>query len=427
MLKLLIADDEKYDREAIINILNAAFRGELDISEAKNGREAIEVSERIRPDIIIMDIKMPGINGIKAIQEIRRFLPNAYIIIVTAYDYFDFAVEAVKSNVKEYILKPFSREEIVEKIKQGIDAVNLEKKKRKSEIENQEKLYNLMPILENELSYSIINNSLDSIHYETYLRYLDIDFQKAYSMIVKFKDNTDVEYDKFQIGEYVKEYINRRYKSIASYRFTKDLVYFIQISEKSDEYEARFDTVNLAADIRREVKRVFDVSVKIGIGKCYSGLNLIHKSYEEACSSLEYITGSISVVHFQDIKSSMSAKESFVEKYQNMEGEKIALFKNVEQYISDNLKEELDLEKTAAKFNLSSYYFSRSFKEAIGYNFSDYINMLRIKKAKELLKNDYMSIKEVGYEVGYSDPNYFSKVFKKYEGISPKEFKIKIS
>lgn len=52
--------------------------------------------------------------------------------------------------------------------------------------------------------------------------------------------------------------------------------------------------------------------------------------------------------------------------------------------------------------------------------------MLRIKKAKELLKNDSMSIKEVGYSVGYSDPNYFSKVFKKYEGISPTEYKGKI-
>lgn len=425
MLKLLIADDEKYDREAIINILKSSLGQALDISEAANGREAIEISERVRPDIIIMDIKMPGINGIKAIQEIRRFLPNVYIIILTAYDYFDFAVEAVKSKVKEYILKPFGREEIIEKVRQGIEAVNFEKEKRKSEIENQEKLYNLMPMLENELSYSIINNCLDSIDYKTYLRYLDIDFHKSCSMVVKFKEDLEAEQIRFQVGEYVKEYINRKYRAIGSYRFTKNLVYFIQLRSGVDEYEVRFDIINLAADVRREVRRVFDLSVKIGIGNCYDDLNTIYKSYEEACSSLDYIEGDINVVHFQDISNSLNLKEAVNFKPQNIEKEKVALFKNVEQYIAENLKEELNLEKTAVKFNLSPYYFSRCFKEIIGYNFSDYINMLRIKKAKELLRSDYMSIKEVGYEVGYSDPNYFSKVFKKYEGLSPKEFKLK--
>ncbi|SKA88986.1 two-component system, response regulator YesN [Clostridium sp. USBA 49] len=424
MLKILIADDEKYDREAIINILNTEFKNQLEISEAKNGREAIEISEKVRPDIIIMDIKMPGINGIKAIQEIRKFIPNTYIIILTAYDYFDFAVEAVKNNVKEYILKPFSKEEIIEKIKYAVDFVKLEREKRKNEIENQEKLYNLMPVLENELSYSIINNSLDTIDYETYLRYLNIDLKKACSMVVKFKEDVSCEQTKVSIGEFIKEYINRRYKAIGSYRFTNNLIYFIQIKNEMDEYEARFNTVNIAAEIRKEVKRMFNFSIKIGIGRCYEGVKLIHKSYEEACNCLDYIKGDINIVHYEDIKNSIE-KGLYGEKAQYIDKEKFVLFKNVEQYIKDNLKEELDLEKTAAKFNLSSYYFSRSFKEVIGINFSDYINMERIKKAKELLKNDNMSIKEVGYKVGYNDPNYFSKVFKKYEGISPKEFKLK--
>jgi two-component system response regulator YesN len=85
--------------------------------------------------------------------------------------------------------------------------------------------------------------------------------------------------------------------------------------------------------------------------------------------------------------------------------------------------EELDLDTIAAKFNLSCYYFSRTFKEVVGCNFSDYINIVRIKKAKEMLKDNSKSIKEVCFSVGYNDPNYFSKVFKKYEGQSPTEFR----
>jgi two-component system, response regulator YesN len=430
MLKLLIADDEKYDRDSILHILNAEFKEQIEMSEAKNGREAIELSERIRPDIIIMDIKMPGINGLKAIQEIKKFLPNAYFIILTAYDYFDFAVEAVKNNVKEYILKPFSRKELIEKIKEAANFVNIEKEKRRSEIENQEKLYNLIPVLENELSYSIINDTIESIDYVTYMRYLNLNFGVACSIIVQIKEKSydkntiksSKETIKFQVGEYVKEYIRRKYKTIASYRFTKDLVYFVQLEDYEKE-EGRLNTVNLAVDIRRELKRFFNISVKIGIGRCYSGVELMHKSYEEACSSLEYDSESLNVVHFQDIYHNSRERENSSDRAQNIYREKNALFKAVEQYITDNIKEELDLETTSAKFNLSPYYFSRTFKEVVGFNFSDYVNMMRIKAAKEFLKNDSMSIKEVCYLVGYSDPNYFSKVFKKYEGLSPSEYK----
>lgn len=371
---------------------------------------------------------MPGINGLKAIQEIKKFLPNSYFIILTAYDYFDFAVEAVKNNVKEYILKPFSKKEIIEKIKVAVDYVNIEKEKRRSEIENQEKFYNLIPILENELSYSIINDTLDSIDYETYIKYLDLDFISACSIIVQIKEksyeNNNIksskEAVKFQVGEYIKEYIERKYKTIASYRFTKDLVYFVQFEDYEEE-EGRLNIVNLAVDIRRELKRVFNISVKIGIGRCYSGLESMHKSYKEACSSLEYDSESLNVIYFADIYN--NTKEASGDRVQNIYREKNATFKAVEQYITDNIKEELDLESTAAKFNLSPYYFSRTFKEIVGYNFSDYVNMMRIKAAKEFLKNNSMSIKEVCYLVGYSDPNYFSKVFKKYEGLSPSEFK----
>jgi two-component system response regulator YesN len=434
MLKLLIADDEKYERTSIINILESSLDGQLNISEAKNGREAIEISESIRPDIVIMDIKMPGINGLKAIQEIRKFIPNVYIIILSAYDYFDFAVEAVKNNVKEYILKPFTKKEIIEKIRQAIDFVLIEKEKRQNEIENQEKIYSLTSILENELSYSIINNLVESIDSETYMKYIDMDFKNAFSIIVRVKEKNNYEnvggksYKELkpQIGDYIKEYLNRKYRTIASYKFTEDMVYFIQYNNFEDEGEIKFNIINVAVDIKRKIKRHFDVSIKVGIGRCYKGLHQMYKSYKEAYDSVEYESQNNRIVHFDDINHNSRENKFNDQEIKSIDREKIALFKSVEQYITDNLKEDLDLEKVAAKFNLSSFYFSRMFKEVVGYNFSDYINMIRIGKSKKLLKSQSITIKETCYNVGYSDPNYFSKVFKKYEGISPTEFKTNI-
>lgn len=430
MLKLLVVDDEKYDRESIIEMISTEFKDKFELYEARNGREAIEISDRLRPDIIIMDIRMPGINGLKAIQEIRKFLPGVYFIILTAYDYFDFAVEAVNNNVKEYILKPFSRSDIVEKILKAMNYVHLEKRKRIDDIENQEKLYNLMPVIENELSFAIINNSLRAIDFNTYVKYLDFEFKNTCSMVVQIKfqdwdEEVASECKRLQIGDYIKEFISRKYKNIASFRFTKDLVYFIHIKGLEDEEDIKLCTINLATDIRREVKRIYNISIRIGIGNCYNDLEHLHKSYKEACKVLSYDQEKNNIIHIKESNEYVKDNNP-TEKQGIFEGEKVALFKSVEQYIKDNIKEELDLEKTASRFNLSIYYFSRTFKEILGYNFSDYVNIIRINKAKHILKNESMSIKEACYTVGYSDPNYFSKVFKKYEGISPTEYKLRM-
>jgi len=190
MLKFLIADDEKYVRDSLRDVIEGAFKEQeepFEIGEARNGREAIEVAERLRPDIIIIDIKMPGIDGLKAIQEIRNFLPNAYFIILTAYDYFDFAVEAVRNNVREYILKPFDRAELREKVKEAVRYVQSEKEKRKKEIEIQEKIYNLIPVMENELSYSIVNDMLEVIDVGMYMEYLNMDFINAFCRVIRLK------------------------------------------------------------------------------------------------------------------------------------------------------------------------------------------------------------------------------------------------
>ncbi len=433
MVKILVVDDEKYDRDAITTMLTEEFKQGLEIQEAKNGKEAIEVAEYLRPDIVITDIKMPGINGLKAIQEIRRFLPDVYFIVLTAYDYFDFAVEAVKNNVKEYILKPFGKSDIVEKIEAAILYVNNEKRKRKLHIESQEMLSNIMPVIENELGFAIINNSLSLLDYETYLGYLDMNFKNGFALVIKMTDRTgeggEAEFEgellRLQIGECIKKCIGKFYKNVASFRFTREFVSFIQAKEHEDEEMIMQNITGLCADLRSDIKRLYNRGVVVSIGKCHSGITKMHLSYEEARAALHYAGEGAGIVHYNDLESKLKMNGWHAEAFNAVDREKVALFKSVEQYIKDNLEKELDLGTVAAKFNLSIYYFSRIFKDILGYNFPDYINILRLNKAKQLLLNNETSIKEICYATGYSHPNYFSKVFKKYEGMTPSEYKVK--
>ena len=93
------------------------------------------------------------------------------------------------------------------------------------------------------------------------------------------------------------------------------------------------------------------------------------------------------------------------------------------KYIEKNYTLNITLEDVSREVNISSYYLSRIFKEGTGENFIDYLTKLRIEKAKELLSTTQYSMKEICAKSGYSDPNYFSKTFKKNVGVTPTEYR----
>ena len=94
-------------------------------------------------------------------------------------------------------------------------------------------------------------------------------------------------------------------------------------------------------------------------------------------------------------------------------------------YIQKNFQNDLSLDEVSRQLDLSMYYFSKLFKEETGNNFVEYMTNLRMEKAKELLQKDELSMKEICSAVGYSDPNYFSRIFKKNTGATPTEYREK--
>jgi two-component system response regulator YesN len=342
-------------------------------------------------------------------------LPNLYSIILTAYDYFDFALEAVKINVKEYLLKPFTREEIIEKISLGVQWVKKEQDKRKSEIEDKEKIYTLLPVLENQLSDLIINDKLKGVDYGMYLQCLNMNFINSYAMVISIKDKYDAkdtsrnERDeiKMKIGAYNKEYVGRRYKCIGNYVFYEELTYFIQI-ENEDTNDFENLEIDLAFNLRREIKKRFNVSIRAGLGETFNSVEQIVESYRQAMKCLVYNSDNVNIIYINDINGKFVNDNSSdnIDNYantiknKNLNKIKMNLFENVKNFIKENIETELELEKVASNFGLSVYYFSRTFKEVTGINFSEYVNKCRIDLAKGLLSNGEMNVKEICYKVG---------------------------
>ena len=105
--------------------------------------------------------------------------------------------------------------------------------------------------------------------------------------------------------------------------------------------------------------------------------------------------------------------------FERIEADKIH---QIKQFIYDNSQKDISLDILAQRVDLSPIYISKMFKEKLGINYIDFLTDCRIEKAKKLLSNSESSLKEITFEIGYHDPNYFSKVFKKMCGVSPKDY-----
>ena len=112
MIKILVADDEGYEREILAEILDKRFGREAEVRMVENGRLAVDAAALWAADVALMDIEMPGINGIDAAKQILAQCPACKIIFVTAYSLFTYAHEAVRLGACDYLLKPVNPDDV---------------------------------------------------------------------------------------------------------------------------------------------------------------------------------------------------------------------------------------------------------------------------------------------------------------------------
>lgn len=122
-MNLLIADDENLELKVLEKTVKKHFVDELEIFTAGNGRKASQICDEVKPDIALLDIEMPGMNGIELAKYIKEKNMECIIIFITAYDRFDYAIEAMHIKAFDYLLKPWKEEKLCELINTAIENV----------------------------------------------------------------------------------------------------------------------------------------------------------------------------------------------------------------------------------------------------------------------------------------------------------------
>ncbi len=309
MYRLLIADDEQIVLDSIRFIVEKNFTDVVVAGTARSGREAIEKAENLKPDIIFMDIMMPGINGIEAIKEIRSRLGNVLIVILSAYDQFDFAKEAVKLEVVEYLLKPVNQGKIVETIKKTVEAINRDRKKWKRELELKEKLESILPVVENGFICSMLFFDDNSREFSIYKDIFELDEESGYVVAVKFYETKNEDGTVNRAGlrdrtltfyRYLRESFKRKCKCLIGPLMLDRFFVYVPAHPKEDEYTMKLEAKNIVEHVYNSLAEKGGLDISIGIGRVYRTRENIARSYEESLRAVKYLSGS-GLIHIMDV------------------------------------------------------------------------------------------------------------------------------
>lgn len=539
MFKVVIIDDEPIIRKGLRNVVNWKQFDCTVCGEAGDGIKACEVIKEILPDIIFTDIKMPGMDGLTMIKEIRDIVPDSKIIIVTGYRDFEYARDAVKYGIFDFILKPTKIEELNAVV--GKAAKELKSSREKAdELDKLQKLFEQnIPILREKLLYDIIygiNTDEDEISSKTAL--FGIKISKFTLMVVEseIKEDEANKLDQYNKHLYQLGIINS-FEEVFSDIF--DVISISIDSEWSAFVVQPKDNGAISEELIEEkcsglqeiIQNCFDFTVTVAVStegddalklplkfkecqeclryKIYVGNNCVifykdlnsffkyndypelehyKKSFLEGiesgdlkvvcesmknineytmtfdlsnstweylknfyCSTISSINNIRTLVSAADDDKNIIANRNISSLYKlveecenvkelnslleevavkvtakinsyNNRSMKLTLQKAVD-YLGMHYNEQITLNKVAENVFVSTYYLSRMFKKELGQNFVDYLNELRMEKAKELLREGKYKTYQVAEMVGIPDAQYFSKLFKKYTGLTPKECK----
>ncbi len=527
MYRIMLADDEGIVIDSLRFIIESEYPDMFEIETAKSGRAVIELAERFRPDIAFMDIQMPGINGIEAMREIKRSNPSIIFIVVSAYDRFMYAKEAISLGVLEYINKPFNKQGIREVLDRAIRQIDMRREQHRNDLIIKEKMENVLPVIESGFISSILFREYFEEDINRYRELLDIHTSYCYMMAFVFGDS--------QEGNYMTNAVGSSIKSIESYHLICDMIkeslpcfvgnimsnkipVCVPTDAATMDYNERVELIDACRALGTRLNKETGISFRIGIGstvpfkdamESYQGalkalinstgrvghvddlpigcdyaddypISLEKKIFDElrdghvnecvqACRDFfewmqQTYTGDMNNIRLKCLEFALRAesdaylsggmtyrfdsRENYLPEimaastmddickwFLDKVGEAChnVLVKRSEKsndivdsarrYIDENYSKDISLDDISRLMNISPYYFSKLFKEKTGENFVEFLTRIRIDKAKELLKSPDISMKEICSEVGYGDPNYFSRIFKKVVGVPPTEYR----
>ena len=535
-IKVFLVEDEMVIRRGIKNSIDWEKEGYIFCGEASDGELAYPMIIKEKPDILITDIRMPFMDGLELCKLVKKELPNIKILILSGYDEFDYAKEAIRLGVTEYLLKPISSGKLLEALNGVSESIRREKEDKDLVRKYMEEMRENTEHEKQKFFEQMIAGNLSMADaLETGKKY-EMNLSAGMYNLLLFRFTLGEENRKsgelLGEAEYAIEKLTERLEYVFEFQRGVEGWAFLLMADNEEQMSERVK--ELSKDLEEIMKNYSTIAYFGGIGQPVARLRELEESFREAeralaarftmelnrIISVEDIRmaqnvdtlDDIEITSFGEIEKTRTMLEkflnngaedeidkfvdvyinelpeenlksvlmrqyiimdayivmmSFCEKIEGIEGEMQAqseelknsmktsqTLEEIKNYIRMLLKkiigvrdtisgrrysdiieiakdqirktymsDEISLNTIAAEVGMSPSYFSSIFSKEMGKTFVEYLTEIRMDRAKELLMCSSMKTSEIGYEVGYKDPHYFSYIFKKTQNCTPKEFR----
>lgn len=535
-IKVFLVEDEMVIRRGIKNSIDWEKEGYIFCGEASDGELTYPMIIKEKPDILITDIRMPFMDGLELCKLVKKELPNIKILILSGYDEFDYAKEAIRLGVTEYLLKPISSGKLLEALNGVSESIRREKEDKDLVRKYMEEMRENTEHEKQKFFEQMIAGNLSMADaLETGKKY-EMNLSAGMYNLLLFRFTLGEENRKsgelLGEAEYAIEKLTERLEYVFEFQRGVEGWAFLLMADNEEQMSERVK--ELSKDLEEIMKNYSTIAYFGGIGQPVARLRELEESFREAERALaarftmelnriisvedirmaqnvdtlddieitsfgeiektrtmlekflnngaedeidEFVDVYINELPEENLKSVLMRQYiimdayivmmSFCEKIEGIEGEMQAqseelknsmktsqTLEEIKNYIRMLLKkiigvrdtisgrrysdiieiakdqirktymsDEISLNTIAAEVGMSPSYFSSIFSKEMGKTFVEYLTEIRMDRAKELLMCSSMKTSEIGYEVGYKDPHYFSYIFKKTQNCTPKEFR----
>ena len=390
--KILIADDEPKIRRGLhAQIDRLGLPCEV-CAEAEDGEIALEAAERLRPDILLVDINMPFVNGLDFIEALRRTRADARVILITGYEEFEYARRALELDVHAYLLKPINVEELRRAVETAIDQLEVSRQRNRHFEWAIAQIGNRREFLREEFLRDAVSGRLEADEIREFRVYFDFpEPERMMLMLISARSSAAREKPwqhtlrQYALQDALQEGPELRYRCL----FSDDRGNVLLLYDAPPELDAR-----LAEAVHAALGGELGLTVQLET---------------EPVTSLTRIAGAYD--------SAMERMLSSAQLSPIVEGAKA--------YIAAHHSDpDLSLMEVAEALNVHPAYLSRTMKQELGMPFAKYLTNVRIGKAVQLMRDPSIRIWKVAEMVGYSGGNYFSAAFKKVLGVSPADYRM---
>lgn len=405
MYKVLLVDDEKIILEGIAKLVQWEQLNMTLIGTAQNGKEAFEIIERNRPDVIISDIRMPGMDGLQLVQKTTEHYPDIRFILLSGYDNFEYARNAMQWGVRHYLLKPCNEKQIMEALEENIAEIEEDQSRKMFEKTMEHGLSKVMPYAKEQFLKEFVTNKMyDKADWEYYQQLFNLDHDISQIRLILFNLPESVESEHiFALRNIAEDILKPAYFALSATLGERVLLLVEDVAEQE-----LHETIE-------HIKQTYNHFYKIRPIIAISDSGKISEARELYRDTLGYLKHGV-IANSEGLLTSNSYSKITAK-----------VLETIERY-SDH--PDLSLNWIASNvLYMNADYLGKLFAKEVGERFSNYVVKVRIDKAKELIKHmDDTMIFEIAEQLGFgNNPKYFSQVFKKHTGYSPSDYKKKYS